>query len=75
MLALVVWLWKNWRADHHPNPDPGFELAYPNIYSICEFLKCMKGLALEIQSCKISMTQGNNRISERSPGEEPVLMV
>jgi hypothetical protein len=34
----------------------GFELAHPNICCIYELLKVMKGLVLEIQSCRISMT-------------------
>ena len=41
----------------------GFVLAHPNIYPIYELLACVKGLVLQIQSCRISMTQGNNRIS------------
>ena len=45
----------------------GFELAHPNIYPINELLECMKGLVLQIQNYRISMTQGNNRISERNP--------
>ena len=53
----------------------GFELAHPNIYPIYELLECMKGLVLQIQNYRISMTQGNNRISKRSPSEDPVLIV
>ena len=49
-----------------------FELIHPNIQPIDELLECMKGLVLQIPSCKISMTQGNNRISERSPSEVSV---
>ena len=42
----------------------GFELAHPNNYHIDELLECMKGLQdLQIQNCRVSMTQGNNRIS------------
>ena len=51
-----------------------FELAHPNIYPISELLEHVKGLVLQIQSCRISMTQGNNRTSERSPSEDPVLI-
>ena len=51
-----------------------FELTHPNIYSIYELLEHVKGPVLQIQSCRISMTQGNNRISERSPSEVPVLI-
>ena len=35
----------------------------------------MKGSVLQIQNYRISMTQGNNRISKRSPSEDPVLIV
>lgn len=41
-----------------------FELAHPNI-----LLEYVKGLILWNQSCKISMTWGNSRISERRFGE------
>ena len=53
----------------------GFELAHPNIYPINELLVFTKGPALQIQNYRISMTQGNNRISKRSPSEVPVLIV
>ena len=53
----------------------GFELAHPNIYPIYELLECVKVPVLQIQNYRISMTQGNDRISERSPSEVPVLMV
>ena len=53
----------------------GFELVHLNIYPIYELLEHGKGPVLWIQSCRISMTQGNNRISERSPSEDPVLIV
>ena len=52
----------------------GFELAYPNIYPIYELLEHTKGPVMQIQSCKIFMVQ-DNRISERSLREVPVLMV
>jgi hypothetical protein len=35
---------------------------------------CKKQVWL-IQTCKRSMTQGKNRITQTSPGEEPVFMV
>ncbi|EDM11927.1 rCG63642 [Rattus norvegicus] len=39
-------------------------------------LEHVKGLVLQIQSfSRISMTQGNNRISERRTSEDPVLIV
>ena len=56
-------------------PIQGFELTHPNIYPIYELLECVKDPVLQSQSCRISMTQGNNRISERSPREDPVLIV
>jgi hypothetical protein len=43
------------------------ELAHPNIYPIYELLEHLKALVLKNQSCRISMTQGNN-----SPGGVPV---
>jgi hypothetical protein len=48
-------------------------LGHPNIYLIYELLEQVKGLVLQNQSYKISMTQ-NIRI-ERSPGKDPVLIV
>ena len=50
-------------------------MAHPNIYPIYELLECVKGLVLKTQSCSISMTQGNYRISKRSYSEEPGLIV
>ena len=51
------------------------EFAQPSIYPRYELLEHMKGLVLQNQSYRISTTQGNNRISERSPREDPVLIV
>ena len=68
---------KSWQAEElslRPRLK-GTELAHPSIYSIWELLYCLKELVLENQSYKISMTQDNNRISERSPSEDPVLIV
>jgi hypothetical protein len=53
----------------------GFELAHSNIYPIYEFLEHMKGSVPQIQSCRVSMTQDYNRISKRSPSEDPVLII
>ena len=53
----------------------GFELAHPNIYPIYELVESIKGLAVQIQSCRISMTQGTRGYLRGSPGEDPVLMV
>ena len=43
--------------------------------AIYELLEHMKGPVLQIQSFRISMAQGNNRISVRSPSENPILIV
>jgi hypothetical protein len=53
----------------------GSELARPQTYIICELLGCMKGLLVQIENCKISLTQGNNRITRRSSTELLLLMV
>ncbi|KAL6035433.1 hypothetical protein STEG23_001178 [Scotinomys teguina] len=42
------------------------EIAHPNIYPIYDLLECVKGLFLWNNNHRISMTQGNSRISERS---------
>jgi hypothetical protein len=54
-----------------------FELAYPNICAIVEdeLWECMKGPVLQTQNYKIFTTQGNNRISKRSPREVSILIV
>lgn len=36
-------------------------------------MEFMKGSVLKIQNYSISMTQGNNRVSEKSPSEVPLL--
>lgn len=43
-----------------------FGLAHPNIYPTYELPEHVKGLVLQNQRCRLSMTRGN-RISERSP--------
>jgi hypothetical protein len=48
-----------------------FELAHLKIYPIY----VLRGQVSQIQSCRISTTQGNNRVSERSLGEDSVLIV
>ena len=50
-------------------------MVHPNIYPIHELLEHLKGLVLQIPSYRISMTQDNNRLSVRSPSEDPVLIV
>ena len=44
----------------------GAELAHPSIYPIYELLEHVKRPVLQIQSYRVSMTQGDNRISEES---------
>ena len=53
----------------------GFELVHPNIYLIYELLEHVKRLALQIQSCSISMIKSNNIVSERSLREDLMLIV
>ena len=53
----------------------GSELTHPTIYISCEWLGCVKGTILLIQSCRISMTQGKNRTTRRSLSKDPMLMV
>ena len=45
----------------------GFELSHPNNYPVYELLEHMKGLAWQSQSYRVSETQGNSGIAERSP--------
>jgi len=52
----------------------GIKFAHPSIYPIYEPLEHVNGPALQIQSCRISMAQGNNGITKRSPREDPVLL-
>ena len=60
---------------YHTVPDPGRELAHPNSYPIYELLERAKELVLQNRGHRIFMTLDNSRISERSPGEGPELMV
>jgi hypothetical protein len=50
----------------------GFELANTKTYLIYELLEHVIGLALQLQSYRISMTQGNHRITKRSHDENPI---
>ena len=45
----------------------GFVLAQASIYFIYEVLKWVQELVLKTQSCRISVTQGDNRMSKGSP--------
>ena len=60
-------------ADTQPQIQ-GFELTYPNIYPIYKLT--LKGLNLQIQSCRIAMTQGTKtRIGKRNSSVYPELIV
>ena len=52
--------WKVDQLSYTQAQIQGFELAHPNIYPIYELLQ-------PVLSCRISMTQDNNRMSEKSP--------
>lgn len=56
------------QLSYRPGPDTSFELTHPNIYPIYELQKHEKGLLPLNQSFRISITQSDNRISERSHG-------
>lgn len=51
----------------------GFDLAHTDIHLISKLLESMNGLVLPIQSSGIPRTQGNKRLTERSPSLDPVL--
>lgn len=51
------------------------QIQGPQTYPIYELLECVKGVVLQFQRYRISMTQANNRISVRSPSEDPVWIV
>lgn len=64
------------RAGRMNNSTTSQAQIYTNIYPIYELLEHVKGQVLPNQSsCKISMTPGNSRISKRSLGQGPLLMV
>lgn len=52
-----------------------FELAQPSIYPTYELLELVEGQVLQNQSCMISITPDNNRISKKSPGKDLILTV
>jgi hypothetical protein len=69
---------ENWQDDqlsYHvvPAHPVVLESTYHNLYSIYELLE--QGLVLQNQKCRISLTQGKNRIFKRSLSEDPVLIV
>lgn len=56
--------------------DPGFELSYPNFYPIDELTAGVhEGVNATDPKLRISVMQGNSRISKRSPSEILVLIV
>ena len=55
--------------------NQGFELPHPNIYPIYELPELMKEPVMQIQSFRISMAQGNDKIPKGIPSEDPVLIV
>ena len=76
VLTLVMWVQESWALSSTTQDQiQGFELGHSNIYPICELLEPVKGQVLQIQSYGVSMTQGNHSVMERSPGEDPVLMM
>ena len=76
-LTLIVWMQGSWQTNqlsYNPGPIQNYELTYPSIHPIYELLEHEKWLILQIQSCRISMTQGN-RIAKRSSSKDLVLIV
>ena len=66
---LVVWGKESWQADQlsdHPGPEPRLGVGPPQHLPIYELLEHVKGPVLQIQSCRVSMIQGDNRISKES---------
>lgn len=50
----------------------GSGLIHANNHHNCELLEHVKELDLQMQRCRTSLTQGNNKVSQRSPSESPV---
>lgn len=75
-LTLVVQIRESRPAQLSPRPTfRCFQLAHSKIYIICELLGDLKGPDPLTQGFRMSKTQGNNRITGKSPGEDPILMV
>lgn len=68
-LALVAQAQEGWHHEQlrYREQIQDFKLAHPNFYPIYKLMEHVKGLVLQIQSFRISMTKGNYSISERSP--------
>jgi hypothetical protein len=60
-------------SDTSQDQIQGFELAQLNFCPIDDLLERMQVRVLQIQNYRISMMQGN-KISKRSPSEDPVLI-
>lgn len=52
-----------------------FEWAYSSMDTVYELLRHLKVQVVENQSFRTSMTQGNNRVFERSSHKNTVLIV
>ena len=50
-------------------------LAHSNIFPICDLLKCVKGLVLQNNDCRIHIAWGNSRIPRRSDNSECPLII
>ena len=66
--------WTN-QLHYHPGPQADLVLALPNMYPMQYLLEFLKGLVMWNNTGRISMTWGGFGISERSFGEDPVIMV
>lgn len=55
--------------------NQGYELTFPKAHTIYYLLDYVKGPYSKTQSCKISTTQSNNRISKKSSSEGLVLIL
>lgn len=75
LLATVQESWYTDQLSYHPGKILDFEMARHNIYPTNKLQECVKDSVLKNQSCRSSITQGNCKISERSSGEGPVLIV
>lgn len=74
-LSLVVWTQESWWVEQFiffPGQIQGLQLAQSNIPSHLWTARMHKGVILQTQGFRISPTQGNNRISERGSGADPV---
>ena len=60
-----------WTGQSTQAQNKDYDLDHPNVHFIYELLEHEKGKDLKIQSCRISMTPDNNRISKGSPSEGP----